>query len=152
MSLFWKGNYIVKWTSALKCLCTHTELSKGAAMKEKVNADVPADREGYKVLIEKDGIKVEVFSREYNEKFCHRAAEQIELLLTGKHPNQQNFIVTRKNKFATVTPFRPAGGPNQCFGLVKIGNYQGKTQSTHRIIYSNDWFRDWEELKDGPLG
>ena len=81
---------------------------------------------------------------EAEKQFCLKAAADIQLLLRGEHPKQNEFAVFGMNKFSEVIHARPVAGPNRCFGVVTV-----KGRRNTRIVFSDDWFENWNEAEHG---
>ena len=76
------------------------------------------------------------------ERFCVEAAKQIELMIEGKHPNQENFRVSVRKK-AKISQIRPGEDPNTCLGVVRLSHISipDRGVESRRITFSRTWFR-----------
>ena len=76
-------------------------------------------------------------------EYCERAAENLELLTSGKHPNQKNYLVGRIH--LKLSEVRSTMEPKKCFGLATtIGS-----RTPSRLTFNHFEFRNWDKSKDG---
>ena len=91
-----------------------------------------------------------------NEKFCKKAATEIELLFAGEHPTaQQTFTKSRRAK-VSLRAIRPAPAPNTCFAIADVYTLNIIDEvvkvEARRVIFSRSWLRDYrgtDEVWDG---
>ena len=75
--------------------------------------------------------------------YCEQAAENIELMTSGKHPTLKNvFGVYIHIKFSEV---RPTMEPEKCFGLATTRG----SDFPERLTFSYSEFRYWDRWQDG---
>ena len=54
-----------------------------------------------------------------------------------------------QNKFAEVVNVRPVDGEDWCYGEVRVVNPLGRLMRQTRIVFTDEWFRDWRHGIDG---